>query len=552
VVRSAEVSSSSSSPSEVRPERQGLRRGGALLPLFSIRSGRGWGLGEIGDLGPFAAWARSVGLSVVQLLPVNEVSGGESSPYSACSAFALDPVYLSLDQLEDFAAVGGRAGLPAADRAELERLAAAPKVDWHAVRMLKARAAKAAFVHFHDSEWRSGSVRRKQLERYMDEHGEWLSDYSLWRALHDQVHRAWWDWPESWKTQQPAALALAREELSDEILRCCYLQWQLDEQWQAARAQARQLGVAIMGDLPFMVAGDSADVWSRPTDFRLDRTVGTPPDAFSAVGQDWGLPAYDWPRMEAGGFEWLRERAERAGALYDLYRIDHVIGLYRTYSRPVPGRVGEPPGFFPTEEAQQIAQGERVLSLFQQQGEVIAEDLGMVPSFLPASLARLQIPGYRVLRWETEADGSYRAPATWPERSVATNGTHDIEPNAAWYAQLLPKERKRLARVPGLQALQAGPAWSAQVRDLLLQVVYDAPSRLSINPLQDLLGIADRINLPGTVSDGNWTYRMTPDLAALEADGALRERLLALAARSRRLPDEAQAQPAFESARARG
>jgi 4-alpha-glucanotransferase len=513
-----------------------------LLPLFSVRSSRGWGLGEIGDLGPCAAWARSVGLSVLQLLPVNEVSGGETSPYSAGTAFALDPVYLTLDQLEDFAAAGGRARLADADRAEIERLAAAPRVEWGAIRELKARAADLAFAHFREREWRSGSSRRKQLERYIDEHRDWLVDYSLWRVLHDEVGLAWWDWPEAWKRRQPEAMALAREAKAGAILRCCYLQWQLDEQWQAARAEARALGVAIKGDLPFMVAGDSADVWSRPADFRLDRTVGTPPDAFSVTGQDWGLPAYDWERMSAGGYEWLRERAARAGALYDLYRVDHVIGLYRTYSRPVAGTAGEPPGFFPAAEEQQIGQGERVLRLFQQQGEVIAEDLGMVPPFLPPSLERLGIPGYRVLRWETESDGHFRDPAGWPERSVATNGTHDIEPNAAWYRELLPRERHQLARVSGLQRLEAGPSWGAEVRDLLLQVVYAAPSRLSINPMQDLLGIADRINVPGTVAETNWTYRMALDLTALDADGALRERLLTLAARSRRLPLEAAAE----------
>jgi 4-alpha-glucanotransferase len=534
VVQSAELSSEVPRPQATGP----LRRAGVLIPLSSIRSARGWGLGEIGDLGPFAAWARSAQLSVVQLLPVNEVSGGETSPYSASSAFALDPVYLSLDALEDFAAAGGRAALSDADRAERERLAAAPAVDWAAVRALKTRALQAAFAHFRDREWASGSARRQQLERYVDQHRDWLVDYSVWRVLHDQVRLAWWEWPDSWKERRPEALARAREELAGDILRVHYLQWQLDEQWQAARAEARRLGVALKGDLPFMVAGDSADVWSRPTDFRLDRSVGTPPDAFSAVGQDWGLPAYHWDHMRANDHAWLRARAARAGALYDLYRVDHVIGLYRTYSRPI-ARAGGPPsnqgaGFFPETEADQIAQGERVLSLFNQHGEVIAEDLGMVPEFLPASLARLGIPGYRVLRWETGSDGSYRDPATWPERSVATNGTHDIEPNAAWYASLLPRERARLAQVPGLQALPDAPEWSAEVRDLLLGVVYEAPSRLSINPVQDLLGTADRINVPGTVLPTNWSYRMTLDLAALEADRALRERLVALAARSRR------------------
>jgi 4-alpha-glucanotransferase len=472
------------------------------------------------------------------MLPMNEVSGGETSPYAADSAFALDPVYLSLDDLEDFRAIGGREALPEAERAVLERLAAHPVVDWAAVRSLKARVTARAFQHFRDSEWKTASARRQELERYIDEHRLWLDDYSVWRAIHDREQLAWWQWPEPWRTHQPSVLALARAELGEAILRCCWEQWQLDQQWRDARAEALKLGLALKGDLPFMVAADSADVWSRPLDFRLDRRVGTPPDAFSAVGQDWGLPAFDWQHMRAGGFAWIEARAARAGALYDLYRVDHVIGLYRTWSRPATclDPVQDDASFDPAEEPEQIAQGERVLSIFKKHGQVIAEDLGMVPEFLPSSLARLGIPGYRVLRWERREDGSFRDPATWPELSVATTGTHDIEPNVAWYQVLTPRERLLLHRLPELAGIEPGPVWSGQVGEALLRLVYRSPSQLTINPFQDLVGTDDRINVPGTVAPTNWSYRMPMNVATLDADHALRETLHALAAWSRRLP----------------
>jgi 4-alpha-glucanotransferase len=517
-----------------------------LLPLFSVRTTRGWGLGEIPDLPAFARWARGSGMSVLQLLPVNEVSGGESSPYSAATAFALDPVYLALDELEDFQAVGGRQSLSAAERARLDQLAGSRVVDWGAIRALKAAAISRAFAHFREREWASGSRRRQQLERYLDTHREWLDDYCLWRVVHDQEHRAWWEWPEPLRNRQPEALARLRAEQAEAILRCCWLQWVLDEQWQNARAEARQLGVALKGDLPFMVAADSADVWSRPIDFRLDRSVGTPPDAFSPVGQDWGLPAYDWDHMQAGDFSWLQSRAARAGALYDLFRVDHVIGFYRTWTRPVrpapearagvPAPAPEGGRFTPAREPEQIALGERVLTLFKQCGEVIAEDLGMVPEFLPPSLSRLNVPGYRVLRWETRKDGSFRDPASWPELSVATNGTHDVEPNAAWYTGLTPRERRLLVDLPELRHLDPSAPFGDDVRDALLRAVYGAASGLAINPFQDLLGAPERINVPGTVTASNWSYRMPMDLTALESDGSLRDRLGTLAAWSRRQP----------------
>jgi 4-alpha-glucanotransferase len=541
------------------------RRAGVLLPLFSIRTPQGWGLGEIADIPRLARWARPCGLSILQLLPVNEVAGGETSPYAAASAFALDPVYLALNEVEDFAAVGGEGSLSTGDRLLLEQVRQAACVRWHDVWGLKGRAIDRAFAHFRDREWQPGTVRRKALERFIEQHRSWIHDYALFKALHGRHHKAWWDWPEPLKTRQPPALEQARGELADEILKRCWLQWLLDEQWHRARADARAVGVALKGDLPFMVGGDSADVWSRQQDFRLDRRVGTPPDAFSATGQDWGLPAYDWDVQRDNQFAWLRARAERSGSLFDLYRIDHVIGLYRTWTRPANPRprkplpanngVGDggnggadkgngngsaagevdddpPTGrFTPAREEEQIALGETVVGIFEGYGEVVAEDLGMVPEFLRPSLQKLGVPGYKVLRWEKRGDGSFIDPASWPALSVSTNGSHDIETNAEWWDALPPEERRALLHIPGLATagLDQGQAFDDQVRDALLQVTYDAPSALTINPLQDLLGTRERVNVPGTVADTNWCYRMAQDLASLAADRPTRDRLAALA-----------------------
>jgi 4-alpha-glucanotransferase len=507
------------------------RRAGVLVPLFSLRSASSWGAGEIPDLARAAIFCQRAGFGVLQILPTNEVLGAETSPYSASSAFAIDPVYLGLEACEDFAAAGGRGVLDAGERTALEAAQAAPAVEWEAVRRLKRRALRVAFDHFLEHEWCSRSARANELERFVEAHAAWLPDHALFIALHDERALPFWSWPAPLAERRPAALEAARAEREDRILEVYWRQWQLDRQWRDARAEAAALGVELMGDLPFMVAADSSDVWSRPSEFRRDRRIGTPPDAFSEEGQDWGLPAYDWDAMARAGYAWMRLRAERAGALYALFRLDHVIGMYRTFWRSVDG---EASGFAPAEEPEQIRLGEALLGIFEAHGRVVAEDLGLVPPFLRPSLDALGIPGYRVLRWEKEGDGRYRDPSTWPENSVATTGTHDLEPNAVWWDALPSAEREALCALPALAAVGPADAFDDRVRDALLSAVYGSDSRLVIVPLQDALGARERVNLPGTVSRDNWSYRVPQDSLALAADRDLTARLAGLAARTAR------------------
>ncbi len=516
------------------------RQAGVLIPLFSLRSAADWGVGEIPDLVPAARWCLGAGFTVLQLLPVNEASRGQSSPYGALSAFALDPVYVAPSALEDFQAAGGLEALGAGERARLEEVRASRTVRWDAVRALKQRAFRLAFDRFLRDEWRRRTPRAAALEAFMRQEGAWLDDYALFVALHDgeQGGRSWTEWPAPLRDRDPAALADARARLSEELLFLSWLQWQAEEQWHAARAACNAAGVELGGDLPFMVATDSADVWADRHDFRLDARVGVPPDAFSATGQDWGLPVYRWEVMEREGFPWLTERARRMADLYDLYRVDHVVGLYRTYFFPNDGR---PPAFVPADEPAQTRNGERVLGILSAGARVIAEDLGTVPDFVRASLERLRIPGYRVQRWEKnwEAGGTaFRDPARWPAVSVATTGTHDSDSVADWYEALPDPERRQLLELPQLSALREGaPArFDEGVRDALLSMIYSAGSDLLLLPFQDALGARERVNVPGTVTDENWTYRMPMDLQALAADAATRARLRDLAVRSGRAP----------------
>ncbi len=516
------------------------RQAGVLLPLFSIRSSADWGVGEIPDLVPWARWCAAAGFSAAQVLPVNEASRGQNSPYAALSAFAIDPVYVGVGALEDFEAAGGLAALSREDAALLDSVRASPAVRWDEVRGLKRRALDLAFRRFEREEWGRRSSRARALEEFARQEAAWLDDYALFVAIHDaeQGGRPWTEWPAPLRDRDPAALAAAGARLSRAVLFHTWLQWQAEEQWHAARAAANAVGVETAGDLPFMVATDSADVWARRGDFRLDARVGVPPDAFSATGQDWGLPVYRWDVMEREGFPWLTERGRRMADLYGLYRVDHVVGLYRTYYLP---NDGSPPTFVPAGEEAQTRNGERVLAVLAQQGaRVIAEDLGTVPDFVRASLARIAVPGYRVLRWERHWDDPgqpFRDPAAWPALSVATTGTHDTEALADWYDGMPADERTAFLALPELAALRARGAerFDEGVGDAVLELVYRSGSDLLLIPFQDAFGMRERVNVPGTVTPENWTYRIPRDLSALHADVRGRDRLRGLAAHAGRL-----------------
>jgi 4-alpha-glucanotransferase len=241
--------------------------------------------------------------------------------------------------------------------------------------------------------------------------------------------------------------------------------------------------------------------------------------------------------MEREGYPWLTERARRMADLYGLYRVDHVVGLYRTYFFP---NDGSAPAFIPEGVAAQTRNGERVLEVFSAGARVIAEDLGTVPDFVRESLRRVAVPGYRVLRWErhwNEPGQPFRDPRSWPAVSVATTGTHDTDALADWWDGMPEDERAAFLALPELAALRARGKvpFDDGVRDVLLELVYGAGSDLLLLPFQDAFGLRDRVNVPGTVNEENWTYRMPRDLGALAGDLSARERLRGLAERGGRI-----------------
>jgi 4-alpha-glucanotransferase len=491
------------------------RRAGLLIPLFAFPSSTSWGIGDIGDIPAIATWLAGAGQRVLQLLPINEMASGQQSPYSAMSAMAIDPIFIRLTDVPEYVAIGGEKTLSAEERAELASVRRAPHVDYPTIRRLKQQALAVAFDRFREHEWNCDTARAREFKEYVDVERWWIDDYALFRALHEREEgRPWTEWPDPLRHRDLQALVDARRDLANDIRFRQYLQWIAEEQWRRARTRSGALGVELFGDLPFMVDGDSADVWARQSDFHLDASVGVPPDAFSATGQDWGMPAYKWGAIAQENFRWLRDRARRSAALYDGYRIDHLVGFYRTYSRP---RNGGPPSFEPKAEPDQQQLGEQLMSVFREPGaEIFAEDLGVVPDFVRASLARQHIAGFRVFRWEREwnIDGHpFRDPAGYPPVSVATSGTHDTEPMAIWWDEAVATEKALIAELPGVR--QAAGELTVQdapfiptVRDALLETLFGSGSNLLLIPVQDVFGWRDRINVPATVTDSNWSYRL--------------------------------------------
>jgi 4-alpha-glucanotransferase len=493
----------------------GRRQAGLLIPLFSCPSTSSWGVGDIGDLAPISKWLAAGGQRILQLLPLNEMAPGQQSPYSAISAMAIDPLFIRVPDVPEFAAMGGEAALDGDDRHRLDAVRRAPSIDYSNVRHLKRKALRAAFDRFRQVEWCRDTARARELKSFVSEQAWWVEDYALFRALHARHdEQPWTEWSAGLQRREPTEIDRARRELADEVLLCQYLQWTAACQWRAARERARAHGVRLFGDLPFMVDGDSADVWARQYQFRLDAAVGAPPDAFSADGQDWGMPLYRWDVIAAEDFRWLRERARRSADLYDGYRIDHLVGLYRTYARP---KDGGKPFFTPGDEPTQTALGERVLGIFRDSGAtIIAEDLGTVPDFVRASLARLNVPGFRVFRWERHwhTEGQpFRDPAEYPPNSVATSGTHDTQPLVTWWETASDDDRRKVSVLPTIQRLTDGRGLihgtnDATVRDVLLEALFASGSNLLLLPIQDVFGWRDRINEPAKITNDNWAYRL--------------------------------------------
>jgi 4-alpha-glucanotransferase len=508
------------------------RTAGVTIPLFSIRTRDDWGIGQITDLPKCAAWIKRAGHRLLQLLPPYELAAGETSPYGARTAFGLDPLYITVEAVPDLDRGAIDEALGASGRRDLERLRGGDRVDYAAARALKMRVLRHGFERFHEREWKRGTARATDLAKWIEGEQAWAEDLALYVALRDS-HGAWgWEkWPNEEREKVPHVLSSARAALATPILEHHYLQWIAQAQWMRAREETAALGVELMGDLPFIVCGESADVWARSWQFRRDVSLGAPPDGFTPEGQDWGLPAYDWKAMDEDDLRWLRARTRHAARLYDRFRLDHVVGYFRMYVR----KPGEHGYFDPADEPAQRAHGERVLRTMIEEAargnghaaQIIAEDLGVIPPFVRETLKALGVPGYKVIPWEKDdgphgaSDAVFRDPAKFAGASVATWSTHDTAPVTSWWDEFSRAEKEQLEKLSGV------PRGAGEDERLwgLLGMLFRSGSSLTLTLVQELLGERARINTPATVGDANWTYRLPRPIEDLERDDRVNARL---------------------------
>lgn len=315
-----------------RTPQQRFRGAGVAVPVFALRSAASLGVGEFADLEPFADWAASAGLRLIQILPVNDTTSchdwTDSYPYSAISVFALHPIYLRIDDLPY--------PMPATFGKELATARAAlnplPAVDHEAVMAAKSRLTRAVYQRH-----RAAILRDAEFLAYRERESHWLPAYAAFCHLRDRFGTAdftgWGEWA-AYQPEKAAALTDPAGADWPDLAYHAWLQFELDRQLTRAVAHLHQRGIALKGDLPIGIDRHSADAWSQPHLFHMEAQAGAPPDAFAAKGQNWGFPTYNWEAMRQDGFAWWQARFASLGRYFDAFRIDHILGFFRIWQIP--------------------------------------------------------------------------------------------------------------------------------------------------------------------------------------------------------------------------
>ena len=484
------------------------RASGILLHPTSLPSRFG-----IGDFGPdayrFVDALVEMGQKLWQVLPLGPTGYGDS-PYQCFSAFAGNPLLISLERLVEENALSP------------DDLNAVPSFPAHQVAYSDVIEFKQALLHrsyIYFLQYASAE-RHAAFEAFCADNADWLDDYAVFMAL-KAAHKgeAWTAWQDDVARRTATALSRARSQLADAIQKQKYLQFQFFCQWHALKRYANEKGVKIIGDIPIFVAFDSADVWAHRELFHLDErgkptvVAGVPPDYFSPTGQRWGNPLYRWDVMAKQGYQWWIARCRAAFAMFDYVRIDHFRGFEAYWEVPaseptaVNGRWVKGPGkaMF---QAVQNALG---------QLPIIAEDLGVITPEVKALRDALGFPGMRVLHFAFVADASSDfLPHNYVRNTVAYAGTHDNDTTIGWFEKLDPVTRQQVLDYTGSDGTQIN--W-ALIRLLLMSVADTV-----ILTLQDVMGLGSeaRMNFPGR-ADGNWQWRFTWDQLTDDIQARLRK-----------------------------
>jgi len=486
--------------SALPPFRPGNRSSGVLMHVTSLPSPYG-----IGDVGPVAfAWVdrlHDAGQRWWQALPLGPTGGG-NSPYSGLSSFAGNSLLISPELLIE-------EGLLTPRDCEIGRGLPKRVADFDAVTVFKRRLLDQAWRNFdpsvHPALW-------ADFERFCSEEAHWLDNYALFRALKARLGGAnLLDWPEDLLRRSPSALAHARRELADEIYESRFGQFLISRQGSQLKEYAHERGVLLIGDLPFFVSLDSSDVWANPECFLLDANLrprsvaGVPPDYFSAKGQLWGNPVYDWEALRRSGYRWCIERLKSLLAHVDLIRLDHFRAFCAAWHVPPTAKTAETGHWVPGPGAAFFEAVRAELGHLP----FIAEDLGIITPDVVILRDQFELPGIRVFQFGFDGNpGNPHLPHNYGPNTVAYTGTHDNATTRDWF-ESLPEHVRRFARS---YPAKAG-AGTGEVAWDFIRSVWSSNAGVAIAPLQDLLnrGVEGRMNVPGTAT-GNWRWRCTEEM----------------------------------------
>ncbi len=468
------------------------RASGIILPVFSLPSP--YGVGTLGkaarDFVDFLADARQ---SWWQVLPVGPTSYGDS-PYQSPSAFAGNPYFVDLDLLV-------ADGLLTQAEIEAPNWGDDPaRVDYGALYESRLDLLRRACG-------RGWQRDADDVAAFARDNADWLDDYVLFTAVKRHFGMAsWYTWPdEDIRLHDADACRRYERELDDDVRLFTYVQYLFFRQWEALRAYAHERGVGIFGDMPIYVALDSADVWAHPENYQLDernnpaRVAGVPPDYFSADGQLWGNPLYDYARMADDGYAWWKRRVQAAGRLYDMVRIDHFRGFARYWSVPA-GAATAKGGCWVWGPGVELIDA---LRKGNPDVELVAEDLGQPTPEVMELLLASGLPGMKVLQFAFDGrPDNEHLPHGIPQNCVCYTGTHDNAPLGQWFAEESAECIGLATRYMGLSE-DEGPIWGV-VRQGMSSI-----ATLFFAQLQDYLGLGgeSRINTPGT-QEGNWQWRL--------------------------------------------
>ncbi len=461
------------------------RAGGVLLHPTSLPGPHG-----CGDLGPqahtFARWLHDAGQRYWQMLPVGPLGYG-NSPYSALSAFAGNPLFISLERLVE------EGLLPRGALSQAPRFPAG-RTDYAAARAFRGQCLRTAFAAFGKR-----TSDHPSFEIFRAQSAFWLEDFALYSAIKSARRELpWTAWEADLRARDPAALDRARQALRAEIEQQRFEQYLFVRHWQALRDESAMLGVRLIGDLPIFVAHDSADVWAHRELFFLDPQgqptviAGVPPDYFSKTGQRWGNPLYRW---DEATLQWWLQRFAAMLARFDAVRLDHFIGFTRYWEIPAEEPTAQNGRWRPGPGAR----------LFEKLGPLplIAEDLGAVTPEVTALRDQFGFPGIKLLQFAfgTDPQAPTFLPYHYDRNAVAYTGTHDNDTTSGWFWKLGAEERAAALAYLG----SAG----REIHWEMLRAVWASVANLAIAPVQDLLGLGSeaRMNTPGTAQD-NWEWRL--------------------------------------------